>query len=354
MIDISVIIPVYNVDKYIKSTIKSLIKQTYKNIEIIIINDNSTDSTLEICNMYAKLDSRIKVFNQPYNCGAARARNRGLSIAKGKYIFFMDSDDYIDLNMLENLFNKAEEEEVDLIICGYYFETIKQLNDKTKVLSKFSKSFKSKKYNNKEELMEDYIKLWDNAMLYNIWNKLYKKDIIDKNNILFKDLLISEDIEFNKEYIKICNKVYIDERCYYHYIREREGSITTKYKENLFRMRVEENEEFIRYFKELGIYNYEAREYVSRRYIERVVGCIENLFHSNKEVVEIYKSIKEIVNHTYTREAISNANIKTKKMKLLLLPIKIKSTVLTMSLIKLISIIRKTTPFIFEKFKQTR
>lgn len=354
MINISVIIPIYNVDKYIKNTIESLINQTFKDIEIILIDDNSTDSTLEICNMYSRLDSRIKVLKQLTNKGAAKARNRGLKIAKGKYIYFMDSDDYIDLEMLENLFIQAENEDVDLVICGYNFETIRYKNNNMKVISRFPKNFKNKKYNNKEELLEDYIKLWDSAMLYNIWNKLYKREVLIKNNIKFKNMLIGEDIEFNKSYIDVCDKVYVDENCYYHYIRQREGSITTKYKEDLFKMRIEENEEFIKYFKKIGIYNDEAQEYVSRRYIERVVGCIENLFHSDKNYIEIYGNIKEIINHKYTKESIKYANIKTKKMKLLIIPIKIQSSFLTIILIKLISIIRKSTPYIFEKFKQAR
>lgn len=354
MIDISVIIPVYNVEKYLKRTIRSVINQSHINIEIILVDDKSTDSSLKICSEYEKLDSRISVLKQEKNQGPTIARNRAISLAKGKYIYFMDSDDYIEKDMLENLYNIADKENLDLVICGYYFETSKLVNNKEEILSNFPINYKSKKYNSQKEFKRDLVKLWDASMLYNIWNKLYRTDIIQNNNIRFKDIMISEDIEFNKEYIDFCNKIYIDELCYYHYIREREGSITTKYKENLFEMRVEEHKEFIKYFNKINLYSNEAEEYVARRYIERAVGCIENLFHSNKNIFELHKSIKEIIYHQYTRDALNKCEIKSKKMKCILIPIKFKLTISTMIVVKMISIVRKTMPDIFQYLKQNR
>lgn len=116
---ISIIIPVFNVEKYLKKSLDSIINQTYKNFEIILINDGSTDDSLKICNEYLKVDSRISLINQN-NAGAAAARNCGIRKATGDYLFFVDSDDYINEKCLEFLVEKIDEFDSDYITCDYY------------------------------------------------------------------------------------------------------------------------------------------------------------------------------------------------------------------------------------------
>ena len=117
---ISVIVPVYNVEKYLSQCLDSIINQTYKNIEIILINDMSTDKSKEICEQYAKKDSRIKLINKSTNSGASDSRNLGIENCQGEYITFVDSDDYIDYNFIESLYEVAKNENADIVVGEFY------------------------------------------------------------------------------------------------------------------------------------------------------------------------------------------------------------------------------------------
>ena len=116
---VSIIVPVYNVEKYLCQCLESLVHQTLTDIEIICVNDGSTDNSLGILNKYAQLDSRIKVFSQK-NQGVSSARNLGLEKVNGEYITFVDSDDWIELNACEILYNTAQERNTDILLCSYY------------------------------------------------------------------------------------------------------------------------------------------------------------------------------------------------------------------------------------------
>lgn len=119
---VSIIIPVYNAKKYLANTLDSVIKQTYKNLEIILVNDGSTDNSKDICESYAKIDKRIKVINKE-NGGVSSARNYGLALAKGEYISFIDSDDFLVTDMIETLVNDIQNTNAEIAVCGYWHVT---------------------------------------------------------------------------------------------------------------------------------------------------------------------------------------------------------------------------------------
>ena len=127
MVKISVLIPSYNVEKYIRECLDSIVNQTFEDMEIICIDDRSTDSTLDILNEYALKDSRLRVYENKENKGVSYARNYLLNLAKGKYIFFMDSDDYLELDALEKAYNLTEEKSLDILMFK-----IRHFNNKTK------------------------------------------------------------------------------------------------------------------------------------------------------------------------------------------------------------------------------
>lgn len=344
---ISVIVPIYNCEKFLKGTIESIINQNYKEMEIILINDGSKDRSLAICNKYKQNDNRIKVIDK-MNSGVSDTRNKGIEAANGKYIAFIDADDYLEKNTFSNLINIAEKYAPDLITTGFFSEVNKEHYDEIYSKEKF--------YHSKEEINKDIVKLWDNHILYNIWNKLYLKDILDKHNILFPNKNWGEDIIFNQIYLKYTNTLYNTSKCYYHYIREREGAITKKYDINLFSIRVRENEEFIKYFKEIGIAEKDYIEFVARRYIDRTLGCIQNVCALRGDISfkNKYKKVKEIIEHTDTRKYIKIAKIKSLKMKILLIPYKIHMPILAITLGKIISFIREKMPAVFNKLKNSR
>lgn len=190
---ISVIVPVYNTAKYLKECLDSLLNQTLSDIEIICVNDGSTDDSLNILKEYASKDVRIKLLNQK-NSGAAYSRNRALSFARAKYVQFLDSDDYYELNMLEKLYESALKNQADLVVCSANI-----LDNKTGKLNtsetwplwlskvKFDNVF------NWMDCPEDIFVLFH----CNPWHKLWSKDLIVSNHLSFQDLSSSNDFSFD-------------------------------------------------------------------------------------------------------------------------------------------------------------
>lgn len=170
---ISVIVPVYKVENYLEVCLRSIVNQTYENIEIILVDDGSPDRCPQICDSWKKRDNRIKVIHQN-NSGGGQARNRALDVARGEFIAFVDSDDYIALTMLEFLYNQFSEE-VDIVECGYCITENDDVLFDDKNITYECKVFDT------EEAMRENIR--DRIFRQLIWNKMYRKNII--GNIRF-------------------------------------------------------------------------------------------------------------------------------------------------------------------------
>ena len=197
---ISVIVPIYNSEKYLDNTIKSIINQTYKNLEIILVDDGSTDKSYEICKKYQKKDNRIKLFHQK-NKGVSFARNIGIENSNGEFLTFMDSDDLIDKKMYEKLFN-AFDNNLDYVFCDYKIKK-NMVNNSNKILDMtiYDKIYKSFPYDGGAN-----------------WC-LYRTKIIKKYNIKFSEnLFFAEDLDFLISYLIRCKKniKYVDEKLYYY------------------------------------------------------------------------------------------------------------------------------------------
>ena len=203
---ISVIVPVYNASKYLNRCIDSILGQTYTNLEVILVDDGSTDESPAICDSYGEKDNRVKVVHKE-NGGVSSARNAGLKVASGEYVAFVDCDDSIDKNMYELLAGIMERENVDLAICDDY----RHENNKIMTKSKHPSGIVSK------ETVDDRLVLIS-ATDVNIcapWNKLYKRALIDfefDTNVNW-----GEDQLFNYKYISKIDKMYYLDRQLYHY-----------------------------------------------------------------------------------------------------------------------------------------
>ena len=211
---ISIIVPVYKVEKYIHKCIDSIINQTYSNLEIILVDDGSPDNCAKICDEYALKDERINVIHQK-NMGLSEARNRGIQISKGKYIGFVDSDDYIEPTMFQDLYNALIDNNADISICNFYI-----INNKEKVLKN---NFKSINYTKIEALKE--ILLDKNIQSY-AWNKLYKRELF--KNIKYPIGKKYEDIGTTFYLFEKSNKISYIENPEYNYLN-REDSIVFNY-----------------------------------------------------------------------------------------------------------------------------
>ena len=210
-IKVSVIVPVYNVEKYIKQCLESIINQSLKEIEIIVVNDGTKDNSMKIVEEYLS-DKRIKIINKE-NGGISSARNAGMKAAQGKYICFIDSDDFIDSLMIEELYSAIEKTNSDVVESNIFL-----YNNETHEI----KERKSEKYISTEK--GSY--LWGKYTT-EVWNKIYKKDFLINNNIFFEEGMIHEDDLFNIRILFSTNKIYHIQKSFYYYRVNRFGSIMT-------------------------------------------------------------------------------------------------------------------------------
>ena len=213
---VSIIVPVYNCEKYIGTCIESIVTQSYKNIEVIIIDDGSIDNTYKIIKEYINNDKRIKYFTQE-NSGPSVARNRGIEKANGEYLIFIDSDDFIEKIYVEKLVNEIQSEGLDIACCGYIDKSkygIVKLNDF---------------WINKDELnKQEFLSCVCNGVGGVLWAKIFRKDIIIENKIRMNPkIFMSEDLIFILEYCKYINRIGVINECLYHYNRLNYSSISS-------------------------------------------------------------------------------------------------------------------------------
>ena len=213
---ISIIIPVYKVEKYLDRCLESVVNQTYKNLEIILIDDSSPDNCPKMCDEWAEKDSRIKVLHIE-NKGVANARNIGLSIATGDYIGFVDSDDYIELNMYEVLLSNLVDTNSDISVCGY------QINEETDVDSNYHSVSQFDAL--KMICVGDY--------KYGVlWNKLYKRSVVD--GIIMPNFVCSEDLVYNYYAFKNAASIVECDSKLYHYCQNENSTVHSEFKIGAF------------------------------------------------------------------------------------------------------------------------
>lgn len=273
MIKVSVIVPIYNVEKQLAKCLDSLLNQTLKDIQIILVNDGSEDSSAEIAKKYVVKDPDRVLYFEKENGGLSDARNYGIPYATGEYIAFLDSDDYVELDTYENMYNLAKKENSDMVECNFIWEYPKKI-----------KIDIGKKYSGKHEMIE--------KIRVVAWNKLIKRQVIEKSKIQFPKGYRYEDVEFTYKLIPYLENIsFLEEPCI-HYI-QRQNSISNMQNERTKEIFVVLNN-VIKYYKELEIYEEykDELEYVYTRYL---------LCSSLLRMVKIKekKTRKEILNLTW-------------------------------------------------------
>lgn len=349
---ISIIMPIYNVEKYLSRAVDSILKQTYKDFELFLVDDGSKDKSGLICDEYEKIDKRIKVIHKK-NSGAHESRNIAIKMAVGKYLCFFDSDDYIEENMLYNLCELAESSGANLVICGFYIDTY--IKNGEYVRFKYIPENEIQ-YSNKEDFRKDAYKYFDKNMFYSPWNKLYNREYVVSKNILFPNTY-RDDFPFVVEVIKDIEKISFTKKCYYHFMREREESETTKYIKNLYEKRLEEHEMMLSLYKYWGLIDDKnSFEMISRRYIDRIVECISNLCDEKCELDKNtkLKTIRSYFDNKYFLESIKYAKPKSLYLRLIYIPLRLKSVYMSFLMCKFIYHVKKKNIKIFSKLKVNR
>lgn len=214
---VSVIIPIYNVEDYLPRCLESVLSQTYHNLEIILVDDGSSDCSGEIADKFAKQDSRIQVIHKE-NGGVSSARNVGIDAAHGEYIYFADPDDYMMPDIITKMLNVNLKSGSDMCIVGYRREWIKNGD----IIKSDVKAFHENLGNN--SILKNLALLHRNTLLFMVWNKLFRTEIIKKQNIRFPNVKRLEDARFVYEYLNYVDKIcYIPESlyCYKIYLNNR-------------------------------------------------------------------------------------------------------------------------------------
>lgn len=245
---VSIIVPFYNVERYIEKCLETLVNQTLEDIEIILVNDGSKDKSIEIVNKFLKKYPEKLVYFEKENGGLSDARNYAIPYAKGEYIAFIDSDDYVEKDMYEKMYQLAKQDNSDMVECDFYWE----YPEKTKIDT-------GAIYNGKKEMLE--------KIRVVAWNKLIKREILEKAKIEFPKGYRYEDVEFTYKLIPYLEKVSFFKKPCIHYI-QRENSISNSQNERTKEI-FDVLNHVIRYYKEKGIYDEykEEIEYIYARYL---------------------------------------------------------------------------------------
>lgn len=215
---VSIIVPIYNVEQFLKQCVDSLLNQTLQEIEVILVDDGSPDSCPKICEEYKQKDKRVKVIHKS-NGGLSDARNAGIKMAEGQYVAFVDSDDYVDLQMFEKLYDEAKGKNLDVCYCDYNFD----MGGKIRSACKQKEELFIDGKKDAEKFLLDMVGTEpqfpsDVKYLVSVWHGIYKRSIIEQNSISFESerLYPSEDLLFHIDFLSQCSKIgYLKECMYY-------------------------------------------------------------------------------------------------------------------------------------------
>lgn len=281
---VSIVIPVYNAGKYLRNTIESIINQTYRNIEVILVDDGSKDNSLEICNEYAIKDKRIVVVHSKINKGVSHARNKGIDLVTGEYILFIDSDDTINKEYVFEMMKINKDDVYDLVICN--FENIyideKNITKKKNIIdiSSLSGNFFCDYY---------YLK----STLLTPWGKLYKISIIKEKKIRFSEkMTTAEDYMFNLAYYEFVKKYKYINLYLYNYFQRKTMSLSKVFTINTCKMHLETMKREVDFFEK---YNVKNREVMLGDAL--VIRCLD------------YMVIKESISYNESKKRLKNLRL---------------------------------------------
>lgn len=281
----SVIIPVYNVEKYIDRCLKSIISQNYDDLEIIVVDNGSTDSSGSICDTYANEYSNISVYHIE-NHGVGSARNFGLSKARGEFIYFVDSDDYLVGNLFADFADKLVLD-MDLAVFSYYNSFEEDLTEKQRT----EKSLPFKGNYDKDGFIKIFKELFLSDMLYTVWNKIYRREFLLENNLSFEQYELGEDVRFNLDVYREVNKIYLSQDSYYVYVIGRKGSAMSGYNPKRLQYQLQELKLVDSLLKDWHIDSSNLDNTVKARIL---MGNIYNISKQKLLVTKKVKLVKEI------------------------------------------------------------
>ncbi|WP_002146229.1 glycosyltransferase family 2 protein [Bacillus cereus] len=300
---VSVIVPIYNAGRMLEKCISSILNQTFNDFELILVNDGSTDNSLEICNIYKKKDKRITVISKK-NEGSIATRRRGIEASNGHYVMFVDADDWINKYTIEILYNQSIKDSVDITVCNMY----RVIGRSTLIKKKFNSwYFDGDKLYNAEEIKRDLVTAYFHGHPFppSLCAKLYKKELLEKSGKYLERIrFLGDDLFYNMEIMLKANKIKVIDNPLYYY---QQGGFTSKYQEYLFGDMINGyliQEEVIREHYQ----NTFEKKYtgISIMLLNTFKTCLLNLFKNNFSEHEIKARIQKYVSNDVLIKCISN------------------------------------------------
>lgn len=304
---VSIVVPVYNVEKYLRECIDSLLSQSYQNIEIILVDDGSKDSSGSICDEYAQMDTRIIVIHKK-NEGLGFARNTGIEASHGEFVVFVDSDDYADSDMIKQLLQPITEDGADTCIGGF-----KRVDNHKNII--YTEKYVRQSFDGADVYNSFFMRILGSspsshdAFRMSVWNAIYSLDIIKENNIRFPSerKLISEDLVFDSDYYKYAKKIFVIETVSYNY-RVAQGSLTNSYRENKVAMICDLYEEMEKRVQGSFMDSNTAVIRLQKQFFVNLRGCIaqEKQSISQKKFKDMLVSMRKVCNNSTVLKVISS------------------------------------------------
>lgn len=346
---VSIIVPAYNAEKTVEKALQSLTNQTFRSIEIIVVDDGSKDKTREIISSFAAKDSRIRLVLKDVNEGLSAARNSGIEIAIGEYIGFVDSDDWCEKDMFEKLYNGAND--ADVVVSGFYHDSL--ADDGSLAVQTIDTIGENSTTDDEKEIIKWAAKLDSMRIFAFTWNKLYRREFLKKTGVIFEQQILIEDYMYNCKIWESIEKLSVIEGAYYHYIKFSKEALTQKFLPNYFEI-IDKRYVLMRsLFEDEGLFDGEMREILCNMHIKHVLAGMVRNFNkqSGYSAKQQKEKIKEMLNHPNCIQAMNYAVGRRKQEKICNFVFRTKSVLLNYTFSKLIYIMQNSPNKLFDKLK---
>lgn len=345
---LSIIMPVYNAEKYIDHAVGSVLQQTYKNFELILVDDCSTDQSSEKCDHWGQKEERIKVFHLPKNGGAGEARNYGIEKAEGTYLTFLDADDRIDADLYERVTNTAEEKGYDVVIWGL---TEQYYNAKEEKVAENKLFMPDVSYDRKEDLRKAVIDLEDKTLFGYQWNHLYKREIVMNHHIRFRPVHLYEDYFFNLSYIEYASSMAVVSCTGYYYNKRMNQSLTKQFVSDYFKLSRKRVVSMVDAYRRWGLYDAKIQNRSGQRYLRYTLSALmrNNEKEAGMSLADRKRWIKRLFQDEFYYDVVRKCVPESSYLKILQKMINRKSVAGCLLMGKMLYILRRRFPQIYNK-----
>lgn len=345
----SIIMPVYNSEKYVEAAVKSVLQQSYEDFELLLVDDSSSDGSYSVCWELAKQDDRIKLLQTKKNGGAAAARNFALQHIQGKYLTFIDSDDTIEPDLLTTAYAYVKDDQVDCVKFGCFEEYFNADGEKA-----YSKKccLAEQVYDTSDTIWQQIVRMELIPLFGYLWNTIYRASIILDKGILFNEQYrVNEDFDFNISYFKYVQRLQCSTYCGYHYAKRLNSlSLSTKNNDEYYDLHMMKIREFLQSFPSIESIDDQTMSNIFWLYTRFVYSAVQRKAANNEPVDIFIKAIRSSELFTIY-QSVHFIDISAKQ-KIMISILRSKHELLFRGLIYGISFVRRHCPFIFATLKR--